>query len=85
MKILNARFHPISHCGTHSALVVARVYCDAHGLSLEPVQSALENTHPMLELRCLLERAGPHTYESLLGFNTARWTFETVSPGGTRW
>ncbi|HKU37665.1 MAG TPA: hypothetical protein VJR89_05945 [Polyangiales bacterium] len=58
------------------SLVLARVYCDAQGLSVEPVQSALENTGPLLELRWVLEHAGPHTYESLLDWTTGAWTFD---------
>jgi hypothetical protein len=79
VKILNVRYRPCTEGQVDTSVLVARVYCDARGLSLEPIQSALENTCPMLELRWLLEQSGLQTYESLLGFNTEHWTFDVLA------
>ncbi|HKP59127.1 MAG TPA: hypothetical protein VJV78_20535 [Polyangiales bacterium] len=74
VKILDARFHPRS-CRSEGSLVLARVYCERGTTQVEAVHSALENTGPMVKLRCLVEQAGPHTFESLLSLHSDHWTF----------
>jgi hypothetical protein len=86
MRVLEARFHPLSK-KTGTPVPVARVLCDREQTIVEPIDPQLRRLHPfdrdalMKKLTFLVDSAKPRPYEQLRTLRSQFWSFAEVSAG----
>ena len=84
MKVLEARFHPLSK-KSGAPIPVARVLCGQEQTVVEPIDPQLRRLHPfdidalMKKLTFLVESAKPRPYEQLTTLRSQFWSFADVS------
>jgi hypothetical protein len=84
MRVLEARFHPLSKQGG-MPVTVARVLCDRERTFVEPMGTQTHPLHPfdgdalMKKVIYLVESAKPRPYEQLTALRSQFWSFTKVS------
>jgi len=84
MRVLEARFHPLSK-KSGTPVAVARVLCDREQTIVEPIDPPLRRLHAfdidalMKKLTFLVDSAKPRPYEHLITLRSQFWSFADVS------
>jgi hypothetical protein len=69
VKVLEASLHP------SPSVVIAHIHFEPNRVTVSPVQSALDDTAPMAELRALVAHAGSDPYRWLMDLQSEHWSF----------
>jgi hypothetical protein len=77
MRILLASLRADPCSDSSAPLVVAYIYFERHGVTIEPVHSALAGTQPITMLRQLIEELGGRDpFANLVGLRVREWSFD---------